>query len=417
MMEQVWWKFLGFIVLLNDFTTYFSILLGRCALLSFPILIFVIIMRKIFLKKKIFLKGLMWGLFLLVPFMGKLNLFYDNTWMRKSFMWWNDICMLYWWVRYGYILCILLYLVYIVQRYRKVWKQIKVMEKGNICGQRILISEMMTTPFAVGLFRAKIIIPRILLEKFEFEELKLILLHEKIHIRLGHLWFYLLWDIIRILLWPNLFLTLCMKDFKEDMEDICDRITIRRSGGSAYEYGELLIKSIKILREEAFESVTTFAGERCYRDTKQRIIKIADYKAYKPKYARILCVFCFITLAGLLLMIEKNSLPRYIEENSMVLINRDKETKILEDSETLRKAIFVDGKSVYIDRKTMDLVLLQYEIKETEFWLLFGGYTKLPGFGGKGNLVYINYTGQENVLKISYDNSDKYLSTMIFKMM
>ena len=101
----------------------------------------------------------------------------------------------------------------------------------------------------------------------------------------------------------------------------------------------------------------------------------------------------------------------------MVLINRDKETKILEDSETLRKAIFVDGKSVYIDRKTMDLVLLQYEIKETEFWLLFGGYTKLPGFGGKGNLVYINYTGQENVLKISYDNSDKYLSTMIFKMM
>ena len=131
------------------------------------------------------------------------------------------------------------------------------MEKGNICGQRILISEMMTTPFAVGLFRAKIIIPRILLEKFEFEELKLILLHEKIHIRLGHLWFYLLWDIIRILLWPNLFLTLCMKDFKEDMEDICDRITIRRSGGSAYEYGELLIKSIKILREEAFESVTS----------------------------------------------------------------------------------------------------------------------------------------------------------------
>lgn len=116
-------------------------------------------------------------------------------------------------------------------------------------------------------------------------------------------------------------------------------------------------------------------------------------------------------------MIKKHSLPPYVEERNMVLMYEEKETKILEDSETLRKAVSVDDESIFIDRKTMDLVLLQYGVKETEFWLLFGGYSKLPGFGGRGNLVYVDYSGQESVLKISYENSDEYFSTMIFKMM
>ena len=101
----------------------------------------------------------------------------------------------------------------------------------------------------------------------------------------------------------------------------------------------------------------------------------------------------------------------------MVLMNEEKETKILEDSEALRKAVSVEEEHIYIDRKTMDMILYQYGVKETEFWLLFGGYSKLPGFGGKGNLVYVDYGGQESVLKISYENSDQFLSTMIFKMM
>ncbi|TGY98237.1 hypothetical protein E5329_00165 [Petralouisia muris] len=46
------------------------------------------------------------------------------------------------------------------------------------------------------------------------------ILHEKIHIRLGHLWFYFLWDLLRCLLWPNPFLTLCTGYFRQDLEDI-----------------------------------------------------------------------------------------------------------------------------------------------------------------------------------------------------
>ena len=101
----------------------------------------------------------------------------------------------------------------------------------------------------------------------------------------------------------------------------------------------------------------------------------------------------------------------------MVLIDDMGKTTILENSKTLRKAISVDREKVFIDRSTMNLVLQDYKIEATDFSILFGGYEKLPGFGGRGNLIYIDYNGKEETLEIPYENSDIYISTIIFKMM
>lgn len=50
---------------------------------------------------------------------------------------------------------------------------------------------MPVTPSTMGVFRHKIVIPEIILKEYSREELQTILLHEKTHIRLGHLLFYL----------------------------------------------------------------------------------------------------------------------------------------------------------------------------------------------------------------------------------
>lgn len=63
-------------------------------------------------------------------------------------------------------------------------------------------------------------LPEVILQDYDRKELRTILLHEKTHIRLGHLWCYLLWDILRILLWLNPFLSTGMKYFREDMEEM-----------------------------------------------------------------------------------------------------------------------------------------------------------------------------------------------------
>lgn len=415
MTEQIWWHFCGLLYFLNSLTIYFSILLGRCALLSFLILAFVIMLRKTVLKRTFFLKGFIWGIFLIVPFMGKLNLFYDNRWMCNLFMWWDDVCMLYWPIRYGYMLGMFFYTGVMIHKRRKLLGMLQVMKKDYICGQEIFIGDMAATPFAAGLFHSKIVIPKVILENFQLEELEIILLHEKIHILLGHLWCYFLGDVIRILLWPNFFLTSGMSEFRADMEDICDKVTIQQSGKTAYEYGKILLKSIKTLRTEIFGSVTAFVGEKDYRAIRQRMMKIAEHTAYKKGWIYVLCICSLVGLVELFYIIEENSLPRYREECDMVLMDSDGKTIILEDSEILRKAVSANGETVYIVREYLDFILQKYRIQETEFSILFGGYEKLPGFGGWGSLVDVDYGGQEKILEIPYENSDRNLFVMIFK--
>lgn len=64
--------------------------------------------------------------------------------------------------------------------------------------------------------------PEVILKEYDQKEFQAILLHEKTHIRLGHLLCYFLWDILRVLLWLNPFLGIGTKYFREDMEEICD---------------------------------------------------------------------------------------------------------------------------------------------------------------------------------------------------
>ena len=301
---QIWWFFAEALNLINNFSIYFSILLGRCAILSFLIFFLVTMLRQTILKKFTFLRGLIWAIFFIVPFMGKLNLYYDNKQICDLFMWWNDVCMSYWPVRYGYLISMLICAGVIIYRRRKIQGLLQTMKNDYIFGQKILTSEMMTTPFVTGLFYTKIVIPKVILDNFETEELKMVLLHENTHIRLGHLWCYFLWDVLRILLWPNFFLTICMKDFREDMEDICDKVTIQRSGKDAYEYGKMLIKSIKVLQKTTFETMATFVGEKNYIDMKQRVMKIAGYRPYNKWWICSLCVCSLSVLVGIFFCIK-----------------------------------------------------------------------------------------------------------------
>lgn len=417
MIQQMWWRVTAAVILLEDFNTYFAILLGRCAMLSLPISVLVVILRRTLLRRTIFLRGMVWGMLLIVPFMGKLNLFYDHRLIYSLSIWWNDICMIYRPVGYGYMLCVLVYAGYMIYRYREIRRTVQYMEKGRICVSEILINQMPVTPFSTGLIHAKTVIPKIMLEHFKTEELETVILHERTHIRLGHLWWYFFWDVMRILLWPNLFLAICTKELKADIEDICDKVTIQQSGRDPYEYGNILLKSMKLLRAGRVKAVVTFTRDEDYKNTKYRMMKIANHNSYKKWKICILYMCCLVLLAGTLLAIRVNSFPRYRELCDMVLMDDIGKTTILKDSKILRKAISADEENVIIHREEMDLILKKYGIEGTDFSILFGGYEKLPGFGGKGNLIYVDYDGQEEVLQIPYQNSDQYISTMIYKMM
>lgn len=420
MWETQWkiqWNFEYFLWFLKECSAYFAIQLGRCTLLSLACLGVVLVLRKTVLKNRIFAKGMIWSIFLPVPFMGKLNLFYENTLAGRLFMWWNNGCIMYPAVRYGYMLGILVSGFLFLRQRCKTHKGIACMETTWLYGSKVYLNEAPATPYTTGIFRTKIVIPRVIADGLEEEDIRIILLHERIHNQLGHLLFYLIWDMLRMLLWPNYLLTCCMRYFREDMEDICDHVTIKRSGRAAYEYGQVLLRSIKLLKTHNKEVLAALVGENDYQDIKRRFTNVAAYRPYGKSGTILLCTSCLAFLLAMSILLKENSFPKYVEEMDAGLIDETGEYYYLPEGDALERAYYTDGQYIYLDREAFQNVLQENGIDEDmdSFWLGFGGYTKLPGIGGNINMVYVNYDDVETKLMIPYNNREDYFWEYVYK--
>ena len=58
---------------------YLTTQLVRCAAFSLVLTGLVMLLRKMLFSERIFLKGMLWAVFLVTPFLGKLKLFYENA--------------------------------------------------------------------------------------------------------------------------------------------------------------------------------------------------------------------------------------------------------------------------------------------------------------------------------------------------
>lgn len=400
---------------LDCFVVYYSIQLGRCVLFSFAALAVVLLLRYTCFKNRLFLKGMCWAVFLVIPFVGRLKLFYQSPWMVRLFWWWNHACMKYAWVRYGYLAGMLVTAVVILIRRRRVKNFVSNMKKRKLNGHEVWVGDFSFTPFTTGLIHNRVVLPRVMADNFLPEELQLVYLHERIHVRLGHLWLFFLWDIGRSLLWINPFLTLCTKLVRQDLEDICDQVTIQKSGRSAYAYGRLLLKSMSLLRAESLNPGVAFAETREYRTTKKRFTRIAAFRPYKKKRAFAICAGGIMAVLGLFCLIFQNSYPNYTEHKEIMILSEANEFVEVGDKAALTRAIDIGKKEVKVDQKAMNQIFEEEEIHLDSYFILFGGFIKMPGIGGGGNAVYIDGKQGDGLLRISYQNNDTRFMTLFFK--
>ncbi len=286
---------------LMDFcAVYYTTQLVRCAAFSLVLTGLVLLLRKVLFARRTFARGILWAAFLLLPFLGRLKLFYESsavlgiTW-RVTYV--TMTCL---WADRIYMAGIFLSALYIFGKRFRLRRAVAGMETVFLDGIRVRVTDMQITPFAVGLWKPEIVVPRVLLERYSGEELQAVVGHEQTHIRLGHLWLGLAWDVLRCLLWVNPFLTVIQKQFRSDMEDICDRVCIQRSGGTAYEYGTVLLKTLKLLRSEPEETVSavTYAGEREYADMKRRMCEIVGFRPYRKRRCAGMAVALVLTISA-----------------------------------------------------------------------------------------------------------------------
>lgn len=401
---------------LNTIVCYLTMKLGRGVLLSYALLFIVLFLRRGFSGKSCFLKGFVWSLFLWLPFVGGLRFFYETKCGIYGFYWWVGMVMENYWIGWLYFAVMLVYGGYLCYRRKKLWDFVKKLEhfSGNL-----YVSGEISTPFATGLLSPRIVLPRVMLEQYGREEIDMILLHERTHIRLGHLWCYFLWDVLQVLFWPNIFLTFCGKMMREDLEEICDRVTIQKSGKDACDYGRLLLRSMRIVQSEGWKrrlpaSAGFTGGAGAYAVFRKRIENIMDFRRYRRFGTVLLILFCCVFLAGGFWQISQNSYARYTELEDILVYDMSGKRMLLEDSERLRRAVTFDRETVYIRGEELEELLAEKGVEEEEFFVLFGGFMKQPGIGGGGDYIYVERAAlDEGITKIEYEHCMDWMVWMI----
>ena len=386
--------------------TYFVIQLGRCALVSFFVLGIVLFVRAFILKDNVFAKGMVWGIFLVVPFMGKLKVFYGNTIITMPFLYWQGVCIKYVWVRYGYLLGVIVSAVWLYCQQRKSTRVMKDLKADFVDNGTVYISKLPISPFSTGLFKPKIIIPDIMRKEFGESELHTIIFHEKTHIQLGHIWIFMFWKILAVLLWLNPFLIRSMSDLKEDMEVICDRVTIGRSGIESTSYGKLVIKSMALLKADMNDAVT-FTGEKDFVSAKERIKQIRDYEPCKTGRISLAIMCGTVFVLSLVFLTEKLSFPRYTELTDVTIMDENNQV-VAQGNEDMFQNILVFGRNeVEINNQAFGKTVGSNGAKQKIYYVYWGGYMKLPGIGGAMNSISIEKLDKGEKTYVSYENAEE----------
>lgn len=374
---------------LNICVIYYGMQLMRCAIISLGVFALICFLRKTALRNSVFLKGALWSLFIPVLFVGRMKFFYENTIGIILFSWWAEFFKNHVWVYWLYIGGVFVHALLLWAKRRKMKKLAAGMEKRKAGDTVIYVTKLPVTPSAIGVLRTKIVMPEIILERYRSQELQTILLHEKMHIRLGHLWFYFLWDVLRTLLWMNPLLAAGSRLLREDMEELCDRVTIQKSKGTAYAYGQLLLKSMRILNAERgeFNLYANFAGNKEFDTIRQRMEKIVRYQPKSCNQAVWFTVplVAAVCVAGAVFFIHSNSYGKWNENDGVLVYEYDAESGAanLFTDDKLQGMISYDDSHVFVDRPAFEEFLRDRNVSG-EVFIVFGGYYKLPGFVGYG---------------------------------
>lgn len=367
---------------------YFATILGFCAIMSVFVTGIILILRSTVFSKHIFGRAALWCLLIPVIFCGKLHMYYQTYVGFKLFYWWYELCVTRW-ISVLYCAGIAVTgLVFITKR-KRLRRRVDHFYDSKRFSSKYTIKEYpgQVSSFCTGCIKPVIVIP----EDIDDSRLFVVIRHEETHIRLGHLWILLAYDILRTLLWPNILLHICVRFFKRDLEDVCDAVTIQRGRINAYDYGEAIIGCAKdmldIRKKLGLENGMSFAVDDSFMALRKRLERIACHKAYNTRTLTALIVVTIMLVVAGIGLVKAGSYEKinYNNEISSVCFsnNFNDISDIFVDYD---KSVVTgyDDEYIYVDA---DALFEKYPEARTGggyFYFSVGGYYKIPGIGGGG---------------------------------
>lgn len=437
--------------------TYEMLKLARTMLLSTFLMCLVLIVRKCWelcrrgksTAAELYGRAYLWLVFLPVPFMGALKL------STEYFHWRNRLYIMVYECLSSHAVIARLYFsgmaVAAVVLFIRKWKLRAWVRQLPVYGQAPYISEkrmarvqvrmtpLRITPFTMGIFRHTVVLPEYILREFDEAEIRMVLQHEYCHIRRGHLFVYAVLELFQVLWYVNPLVYLCVRKVKNDLELICDHEVIQANQYTPGDYGSILLKSLVCLQSgTGRQGLPRVCGETCFGDSekrapafireqsfrvmKKRMQFISRYRKYPGWQQKCLYVLAGVVLLSLVLFAKAASYPVYTADENYALYSMDGKQRILAENEAFNKAVRKEDDGLRIDNRKVKKLLEHESICDgkEEYWIYYGGYIKMPGIGGGGDLLYYCAAeAPEYVTLLPYNKTDRFaeLVEWIFKHM
>ena len=375
---------------INFVCVYFATILGFCALMSVIVIGIIMLLRSTLLSKSIFGKAALWALMIPCLFCGKLHFYVETKLGAKLFYWWYVVCGKWQIICLMYMLIGISLAIWLIIRRRKLHRLVRDLDdyKENSSRFSIKVIDGDVSSFCTGCIKPVIVIPKALQNK----QIKTIIKHEETHIVLGHLWIQLLWEIIRILLWPNVFLHICERYLKRDLEDVCDTVTMQRNDIGAIQYGEILLDNAKRLSGtrgiSGVGSGLSFSWDDNYEVLKNRLSRITQHRKYNRRLIVGGALLSLVLVISMIIGIKTISYSRYNPMNLTGIFSEEKMEILAYDRD--ESIVTYDDEFIYIDCAELKRQCPEIVNEGKDIYFSVGGYYKFPGMGGGSDIGWVS---------------------------
>ena len=369
---------------------YFATILGFCALMSVIVIGIIMLLRSTLLSKSIFGKAALWALMIPCLFCGKLHFYVETKLGVKLFYWWYAICGRWQIISLMYMFVGISLGIWFMLRRRKLHRLVQDLDdyKENISRFKVKIIDGDVSSFCTGCIKPVIVIP----SRLENAQIQTIVKHEETHIMLGHLWIQLLWEIIRVLLWPNVLLHIGERYLKRDLEDVCDAVTMQRNDIGAIQYGEILLDNAKRLSGirgiSGAGSGLSFSWDDNYKVLKKRLGRIMQHRKYNRSVIVMGTLLSIVLVLSMIIGIKTISYARYNPMNLTGIFSEEKMEILAYDRD--ESIVTYDDEFIYIDCAELKRQCPEIVNEEKDIYFSVGGYYKFPGMGGGSDIGWVN---------------------------
>lgn len=275
---------------------------------------------------------------------------------------------------------------------------------GYLARVRIYITEERISPFSGGILKPYVVMPREVWRDWDRERRKLVLCHELIHIRSGHVLWLTLFQLLRIYWWANPLIHRCNALLREDMELVCDERCVAYGGGPASGYGRTMLAMLGLLQDREPRGSLAFLRRDDFQDMKRRMEHLAQTAQAEQviRFHRRQDICFAMAAVAVAAAVFFTSYPWYTRMKELVLY--DERLRMVDyDSKALREAVQVrDGKLV-IDEDRFGRLIEDEEIEGEYVYLSYDTIMKVPGCGGGGNAGMISLTDYEDIWYLAAD--------------